>query len=375
MIAGGTKKNFLAAHYEWIAIGVAVAVLVGAGVFAAGAFGSDPADCAEEAVARYGRTVKAGETGVKAVDLGDYNRVSTLLDAKKVPHLADIDASGSFLASAARVFCGHEGCHRPMPAAAKVCPFCGKEPVVVEAPVVVADTDGDGITDDWEKQYGLDANDPADAEQDKDGDEFTNLEEFLAKTDPTNKNDHPDYFESLSLRLPLAETKLSFYLERVMQLPDGSYKFYFKDPKARNDYGARGVSYECRAGESVGKTGYTVVSYNQKQDTVSIKAVAGEQALKKTVDVSTATIERASDKRRFELRVGSNKLIAVDVQAKLVYNRGAASKEFNVVKGDTIEFGGAKYAVKSIESVGKGAKVALADAILGKIRMVEALEQ
>lgn len=372
MIAGGTKKNFLAAHYEWIAIAVAVLALVGAGLFAMGVFGDDPEACAEEAASRYSRTVAAGETGVKTADLSDYTRVSALLDSKKVPHLTDIDAAGSFLASAAHVFCGH--CHRPMSSDAKVCPFCNKEPIVVEKPVEIVDTDADGIPDEWEKLNGLDPNDPADASLDKDGDEFTNLEEFLAQTDPSDKNDHPDYFESLSLQLPLAETKLPFFFEKVMQIPSG-YRFYFRDPVAKNDYGKRGLQYTPLAGEEIGKTGYTVVSYTEKSETVKLQAAAGEQALAKTKDVSFATIERKSDKRRFDLRVGNSKLIAVDVQAKLVYTRGESSKEFNVVKGSTIEFGGAKYIVKSIDSVGKGAKVALADSILGKIRVVEALEQ
>lgn len=374
MIAGGTKKNSLIAHYEWLAIGVAALALVGAGVFALGAFGTNPEECAEDAVSAYRRTVKEGETGVKPVDLKEYERASALLDSKKVPRLADVAETGSFLASGGRVFCEHADCRRPMPVGVKVCPFCKKEPVVKEAPVAVADTDGDGMTDEWEKKYGLDPNDPADAAQDKDGDEFTNLEEFLAKTDPTMKSEHPDYFESLSVRLPLVETKLPFFFEKVMKLPAG-YRFYFRDPNAKNDYGKRGVQYTPLAGEEIGKTGFTVVSYEEKSEKRKIKSVGSEKALEKTVDVSTATIERKSDKRRFALLVGNNKLISVDVQAQLFYNRGAASKEFKVVAGDTIEFGGTKYVVKSIESVGKGAKISLADSILGKIRVVEALEQ
>ena len=46
------------------------------------------------------------------------------------------------------------------------------------------DSDGDGITDDWEIYYGLDPFNPDDASLDPDGDGKTNLEEFLAGTDP-----------------------------------------------------------------------------------------------------------------------------------------------------------------------------------------------
>lgn len=373
MIAGGTNRNFLAAHYDWLALGVAALALVGAAVFAVGAFGDDPEECADEAAGRYQRVVKEGESGVKSVDLRDYERASSLLDSKRVPKLADVAEAGNFMASSARVFCENAECRRPMPVGAEVCPFCKKAPAVKEIPVVVADTDGDGMTDDWEIKYGLNPNDPNDAELDKDSDEFTNLEEFTAKTDPTNRNDHPDYFESLSVQLPLVETKLPFYFEKVMKLPAG-YRFYFKDPLKKNDYGQRGLQYTPLTGEDIGDTGYVAVSYNEKSEKRKIKSVGSEKALEKTVDVSTATIERKSDKRKLELLVGSRKQVSVDVQAKLFYNRGA-TKEMKVVKGDTIEIGGTKYVVKDIESVGKGAKVTLADAILGKVRVLEALEQ
>jgi hypothetical protein len=53
------------------------------------------------------------------------------------------------------------------------------EPGVEPPPVDQDDTDKDGIPDDWEKDYGLDPDDPSDASLDSDGDNFTNLEEYL----------------------------------------------------------------------------------------------------------------------------------------------------------------------------------------------------
>ncbi|MBN1670320.1 MAG: SUMF1/EgtB/PvdO family nonheme iron enzyme [Kiritimatiellae bacterium] len=49
------------------------------------------------------------------------------------------------------------------------------------------DADHDGMPDAWEDIYGLDANNPADAQKDQDGDGYTNVEEFLNATDPLNK--------------------------------------------------------------------------------------------------------------------------------------------------------------------------------------------
>ncbi len=47
------------------------------------------------------------------------------------------------------------------------------------------DTDHDGMTDAWEQGHGLNATDPADGPMDRDGDGYTNVEEFLNLTDPS----------------------------------------------------------------------------------------------------------------------------------------------------------------------------------------------
>lgn len=53
------------------------------------------------------------------------------------------------------------------------------------------DTDADGMPDAWETQYGLNPNDPTDAAKDKDGDGYSNLDEFKGNSDPTDKNSTP----------------------------------------------------------------------------------------------------------------------------------------------------------------------------------------
>ncbi len=53
------------------------------------------------------------------------------------------------------------------------------------------DTDGDGLTDQWEGRYGLDVNDPSDAKLDLDNDGFSNLLEFKYETDPADEKSFP----------------------------------------------------------------------------------------------------------------------------------------------------------------------------------------
>jgi len=50
------------------------------------------------------------------------------------------------------------------------------------------DSDGDGMPDAWENQYGLNPTNAADANFDLDGDGMTNRQEYIAGTDPTQKN-------------------------------------------------------------------------------------------------------------------------------------------------------------------------------------------
>ena len=52
----------------------------------------------------------------------------------------------------------------------------------------LADTDGDGIPDTWEQQFGLNPNSAADRNLDSDGDGSSNWSEFIAGTNPGDSN-------------------------------------------------------------------------------------------------------------------------------------------------------------------------------------------
>ncbi len=58
---------------------------------------------------------------------------------------------------------------------------------VVSDPLLV-DSDGDGMVDHWEVEQGFNKLNPLDAAEDKDEDDLTNLEEYLAKTNPLMKD-------------------------------------------------------------------------------------------------------------------------------------------------------------------------------------------
>jgi hypothetical protein len=72
--------------------------------------------------------------------------------------------------------------------------LCAEEDSVASTPSAEEDHDEDGISDEWEMQYGLDPSDPSDAELDFDEDGLTNLQEFTYGTNPNNADSDQDSF-------------------------------------------------------------------------------------------------------------------------------------------------------------------------------------
>ena len=226
MISRSGNKNFLAAHYDWLALIVGVLVLAGGAVIYALSLGDNPDEAAAEEAANVAR-MKPAEIGVKGVDMSGYLKATGI--TKSPLKVADVsEVAESFLASERRVLCK---CGKAISGDVKLvpkCPYCGEQQQ--EEKKAVLDADQDGLPDEWEKKYGLNVNDPADASADTDGDDFTNLEEFEAKTDPTNKNDHPDYLDSLKVLLPLKETYMPFVFLSANKIPAG-WRCEFLDAK------------------------------------------------------------------------------------------------------------------------------------------------
>lgn len=372
MISRTGSKGFLAAHYDWLALGAgALALIVGIVFFVSG-LGADADEAASSAVARIDR-MKPDETGVAPLDMSGFQSATSLM--RKPVLLTEIDGkSASFLASERRVLCkcgkAISGDVRAVPA----CPYCGEKQQ--EEKKAVVDTDGDGLPDEWEKKYGLNVNDAADANADLDGDEFTNLEEYVAKTDPKDPEDHPDYLDSLKIVLPLKETSMPFAFRKAYKVPAG-WRCEFFDPARKDDNGRRGKVLTAIVGNEIEdqdvdrkKSGFVLKSYTAK---TAKRAIPGSE-LQKTVDVSEAVVERKSDGKVIKLVIQegkSVKLAPVDVQATLRYERGAV-KTFEVVSGTEIVLSGTKYRVSEVKAAGKGAKIKVENILSRKTRILEA---
>ena len=110
------------------------------------------------------------------------------------------------------------------------------------------------ITNEWLVKYNLDYGDPDVKNQDPDKDRFSNLEEFVAGTDPTNEKSVPSYHTKL--RLTKFDPK-PFRLKFGGDSGDGeTFIINAKDAKARTQF--------LKLGDMIEGAPYKVLTYEKK---------------------------------------------------------------------------------------------------------------
>ena len=351
------KKNFLKDHYDWLIALVGLALLGGVGFLFVSSLENSPDDaraaCAAELKQRPPQHTAVPVNSEALKVLGEVERDFLSPPRLEVPS----DKKGSFLASECRVYCQNVNpkkfCHMPIPFGSEVCPFCGFKQAS-ENPEDMnrggVDADNDGMPDAWENKYGFKPLDPADASQDADGDLFTNLEEFEAKTDPKDPESHPDYLDSLTIASDLRTDKLPFWFKSYTPTRD-NYRLQFAvaDKEYRQFAEATNgqeVVYTLakwsKKGDKV-SSGWRVTKFEKKEERVT-KRGAGQAVV---VDASTVDLERISDNRVVSAKLGVNP-ISVEEQMDLQWDRGEG-KKLTIATGSEFALGNRKYKVKSLK--------------------------
>lgn len=125
---------------------------------------------------------------------GDHaETASDLIKAEKLaacPYCSEQEGAGKVLIpfSSFGGKCPNEKCGKELPV-----PATDQQTLLITA----GDSDGDGISNDDEKKYGLNPDNPDDATTDLDGDGFSNRYEIAQKTAPNNPADHPPLWHRL----------------------------------------------------------------------------------------------------------------------------------------------------------------------------------
>ena len=367
------KKNFFKDHYDWLVAMVGIALLGGVGVMFVSSLGDSP----EEARAACAAELRQRRPQHKAVPVDD-KALKVLGDAERdfvSPSMLEVpnDKKGSFLASECRVYCKNPDraiCHKPIPVKSEECPFCGYKQPKEDASEVVRgglDADKDGMPDAWESKYGFNPLDPADAKLDADGDTFTNLEEYEAKSDPKNPQSHPDFLDFLTVAGELRTENLPFWFKMATPLPSGhrlTFEVTGKDYRKTTTaligeeivfQLAKAKFVKGRMQDDKVKSGWRVLKYEKKEDRVARRG--SDQ--KMTVDVSTVDLERVSDKHVLTVQVGVRS-VSVEEQVDLRWNR-AGGKTLTVTTGTEFSLADRKYKVKKLVKGGGGCEVTVVD--------------
>jgi hypothetical protein len=364
-----SKENFFKAHWDWLAMGGGIAVLVASVAVLAGRFGLSPEDGAMRCEMRL-KAAKPAHEGVAPADMTIFN--SVLRTAKAPPAMMEIDSlKASFLASGTRIVCKAEkdavgadgkpvkGCGRPVPIDVKECPYC----LVVQDTGITKEEEGVKRKREWSARYGVDIVKNPDADSDKDG--FTDIEEyeFASKggiSDPKDSNSHPDYLESLFVVGEMQQTVLPFYLAQVSPIP-GGFRFGFRDFTKKNAYGQPMV-YSVLKDEEIGKTGFSVAKHEKKTEERVVPGTKGK--MKRKVEVSIVELVRKADGKKVVARLNERK-VPVERQVDLVFRRGE-EKKFTVKAGDKIKLFSREYQIVSFGGDVKSPEVKVADGLTKK---------
>jgi len=243
------------------------------------------------------------------------------------------------------------------------------EPVQPLDPELVTE---DGIRVGWKMQHDFDPADPGVKDEDPDGDGFTNLEEFLAKSDPTKKEDSPAKEtklksrsgEPVAMAVSFPEKSGGLYSIRfqvgtkrrdfkgkpedsfwVMAGPDGVevYRDEEKDRKKMEE--ARGKAKE--AGKNSHLIPLKLVSYQEK---IGKEKDAKAGGVEVEVDNSVVVVERkdavAGPENLFFSTPQRPKVAAWDVGDIRFYTPVAGGTELGPFRvGETFTFEGKEFAL------------------------------
>jgi len=165
------------------------------------------------------------------------------------------------------------------------------------------------VPNEWLEQFGLPIADADVLDQDPDGDGFTNLDEWLGHTNPTDGNSHPEYYTKLKLKSAVEEP---FRLIFSSWMGD-TYQINTIDFKQPTQF--------LKVGDTIKGTRFKIAKFLKKYEPNKYGT---------NVDVSELTLEQKETKQQLTL-VKEKVAISPESVATFVYTWGGR-QEFQVRK-------------------------------------------
>ena len=275
--------------------------------------------------------------------IAGYERPVSLIAQPPLIH-NDPDRIIGFFVPEARVFCINERCRYPIGLHWEKCPACGTEQIVKREEDPTADSDGDGMPDVWERKYGLNPHDPADADLDLDGDSFSNLQEYKDGTNPQDAKSHTE----LALLMHVADIKstmLPLMFKGASRMPNGKFNcsFNYLHPQRREI-----MTLYVKEGEQIANPSLKVDS-GYKLDSMEVKEEEYHDPVtnsRRTREVRTAIISNAAGKT---YRLETDKRVNDDDFIITIAQDFKGGQDV-VLKGDEeFEVDGRKYRVVKVD--------------------------
>ena len=294
-------------HYDKLLVVVAlVALLVSLAYLVTAGMARDEEKGDSSRFAQDIQRLKASPTLVEPISMAPYDQAAKQLDEPFMVGLINREQH-NFLTPECRVRCVNAACLKPIPEKAEVCPFCGEKQQEQRKINEEFSTLNDGVPDVFKRLHGINIREAGAADADIDGDGFTLLEEYLAKTDPTDPNSRPPYTAKLELR-ELRGKKLMMRFTGVNKMPDGNQLvFNWTDPRNRR-------TFWIRENQPIGETGYTAGQLTVKEEERERPGGGGNIR----VDVSTVVVKRNSDGKEIVLQINEGEQ-NTDVEAVFVF--------------------------------------------------------
>ena len=202
--------------------------------------------------------------------------------AKPIQIANDRTKKVGFFVPEMRVWCVRNDCRFPLAPDWTKCPLCGTEQNAKPVETINADSDGDGMPDEWERKYDLNPQDPADAELDSDEDGFTNAQEYADGTNPLDAKSHRDF--ATLLRVVKVEAT-------VLPLV---FKGFFMENRDGKQYsfGYKGATLRAKVGDQIANvndkidSGFKLVAINEDAEEV-VNNATGLKTKRPTAVVSS----------------------------------------------------------------------------------------